>query len=294
MPNEVMKSLTIGANTYDLPQKTSDLTNDSGFLTSYTETDPTVPSWAKQSTKPTYTANEVGAAASSHTHGNITNSGDITVNAAIANGDRLVINDESASKITNSSITFGTSTSQYLANNGTWQNVPTVPTNISAFTNDSGYTTFSGSYNDLTNKPTIHTYSAGNEIDITNDTIGFDGYDVTTTTTTLCNETVTTIANGASAIRNLVYSDCIDADPIKVTFNGVEYICPRMDGEYGSYYYGAARPGSFDFSEYPFGLQFDGLEGHNNLITKNTGTYTVKIETITDNITVSSDFAKAR
>lgn len=33
MPNELMKTLTIGANTYDLPQKTSDLTNDSGFTT---------------------------------------------------------------------------------------------------------------------------------------------------------------------------------------------------------------------------------------------------------------------
>ena len=158
-------------NVPTIPTNISAFTNDSGFLTSYTETDPTVPSWAKASSKPSYTASEVGAAASSHTHGNITNSGDITANATIANGDRLVINDESASKITNSSITFGTSTSKYLANNGTWQNVPTVPTNISAFTNDSGYTTFSGSYNDLTNKPTIHTYTAGNGINITNDTI---------------------------------------------------------------------------------------------------------------------------
>ena len=33
--------------------------------------------------------------------------------------------------------------------------IPTVPTNVSAFTNDAGYTTFSGNYNDLTNKPTI-------------------------------------------------------------------------------------------------------------------------------------------
>lgn len=56
-----------------------------------------------------------------HTHGNITNVGDITTNVAIANGDRLVINDESASRINNSSITFGTSTSTFLANNGTWQ-----------------------------------------------------------------------------------------------------------------------------------------------------------------------------
>ena len=42
-----------------IPSKTSDLTNDSGFIS--TETDPTVPSWAKQPTKPTYTASEVGA-----------------------------------------------------------------------------------------------------------------------------------------------------------------------------------------------------------------------------------------
>lgn len=44
-----------------IPSKTSDLTNDSGFITGYTETDPTVPSWAKQPNKPTYTASEVGA-----------------------------------------------------------------------------------------------------------------------------------------------------------------------------------------------------------------------------------------
>ena len=44
-----------------VPTKVSDLTNDSGFITGYTETDPTVPSWAKASTKPTYTASEVGA-----------------------------------------------------------------------------------------------------------------------------------------------------------------------------------------------------------------------------------------
>ena len=61
---------------------------------------------------------------SSHTHGDITNSGDITTTATIASGDRLVINDESASKVTNSSITFGTSTTTFLANNGTWQSAP--------------------------------------------------------------------------------------------------------------------------------------------------------------------------
>ena len=44
-------------------------------------------------------------AAGTHTHGDLTNAGDITASATIASGDRLVINDESASKITNSSIT---------------------------------------------------------------------------------------------------------------------------------------------------------------------------------------------
>lgn len=47
------------ADTSAVPTKTSDLNNDSGYIT--TETDPTVPSWAKASTKPTYTASEVGA-----------------------------------------------------------------------------------------------------------------------------------------------------------------------------------------------------------------------------------------
>ena len=59
------------------------------------------------------------AAAGNHAHGNITNGGDITTTATIASGDRLVINDESASKVTNSSITFGTDTTKFLCNNGT-------------------------------------------------------------------------------------------------------------------------------------------------------------------------------
>ena len=48
-------------NKPSIPSKVSDLTNDSGFLTSFTETDPTVPAWAKEPTKPSYTFSEVGA-----------------------------------------------------------------------------------------------------------------------------------------------------------------------------------------------------------------------------------------
>lgn len=65
-----------------IPSKTSDLTNDSGFLTSYTETDPTVPSWAKASSKPSYTASEVGAVPTSRTVNGKALSANITLSAS--------------------------------------------------------------------------------------------------------------------------------------------------------------------------------------------------------------------
>lgn len=48
-------------NMPEIPTNVSELNNDVGYLTSYTETDPTVPSWAKAAQKPSYTAAEVGA-----------------------------------------------------------------------------------------------------------------------------------------------------------------------------------------------------------------------------------------
>lgn len=48
-----------------VPTKVSQLQNDSNFIVS--ETDPTVPDWAKQSTKPNYTPIEVGAMPASTT-----------------------------------------------------------------------------------------------------------------------------------------------------------------------------------------------------------------------------------
>ena len=53
-------NVSSGAANFNVPTKTSHLTNDSGFLTSYTETDPTVPSWAKESSKPSYNFSEIG------------------------------------------------------------------------------------------------------------------------------------------------------------------------------------------------------------------------------------------
>lgn len=62
-----LDSLALVASTGDYtdlqnaPTNVSDFVNDAGYLTSFTETDPTVPSWAKASSKPSYTASEVGA-----------------------------------------------------------------------------------------------------------------------------------------------------------------------------------------------------------------------------------------
>lgn len=69
-------------DTTEIPSKTSDLTNDSGFLTSFTETDPTVPSWAKQTSKPSYTASEVGAVPTSRTVNGKALSQNITLSAS--------------------------------------------------------------------------------------------------------------------------------------------------------------------------------------------------------------------
>ena len=44
-----------------VPTNVSAFNNDAGYLTGYTESDPTIKSWAKANTKPTYTASEVGA-----------------------------------------------------------------------------------------------------------------------------------------------------------------------------------------------------------------------------------------
>ena len=76
-------------------------------LQSYTETDPTVPAWAKAANKPTYTAADVGAVPTTRTVNGKALSGNITLNAT---------------------------------------DVGALPSTT---------TLFSGSYNDLTDKPTI-------------------------------------------------------------------------------------------------------------------------------------------
>lgn len=63
-----------------------------------------------------------GKANSSHAHGNITSGGDITASApTIASGDQIIINDNSASKITNGPTFDGSTITQFLSKKGTWE-----------------------------------------------------------------------------------------------------------------------------------------------------------------------------
>ena len=120
---------------------TNDFTNAeknklASALTSYTETDPTVPAWAKTENKPTYTASEVGAVPTTRTVNGKALSGNITLSAM----DVKALPDTT-----------------------------TIPTTLAGLSEDSTHrvvtdaektawnakSNFSGNYNDLDNKPTI-------------------------------------------------------------------------------------------------------------------------------------------
>ena len=88
------------------------------------------------------------AAAGNHAHGNITNGGDITATGvAIANGDALVIRDNSASKLAKTSITFdGSTTNQFLSKKGTWQTAGLSITVVKDLMSYDDYLTATSSY----------------------------------------------------------------------------------------------------------------------------------------------------
>lgn len=151
VPSNIVNTITTTAGThttitsstgtvsFNVPTKTSHLTNDSGFITSAGVTSITTTagthttissSTGAVSFKVPTTAAHVGAAASDHTHGNITNGGDITATApTIASGDQIIINDHSASKITNGPTFDGSTTTTALTPKGTWESFAKSDTN---------------------------------------------------------------------------------------------------------------------------------------------------------------------
>lgn len=120
---------------------TNDFTNEykekvDSALQSYTETDPTVPAWAKTSSKPTYTASEVGAVPTTRTVNGKALSGNITLSAS----DVKALPDTTNIPTTLASLTEDTTHRVVTDAEKTAWNAKS---------------NFSGNYNDLTNKPTI-------------------------------------------------------------------------------------------------------------------------------------------
>lgn len=124
--------MIINSQLSDKPTKISELINDSGFITSYTETDPTVPSWAKASTKPSYTASEVNAAPSIHTH----TMSQITDLEISGGGGADILTATSSSSVLGTTSTG----SGYASFTSSYSSLPGVSINGTSFTVPDGYT----------------------------------------------------------------------------------------------------------------------------------------------------------
>ena len=115
-----------------VPTNVSAFTNDAGYLTSYTETDPTVPSWAKAQNKPTYTASEVGALPDTTTIP--------TTTSELTNDSGYVNASEAANAAPVQSVNGQTGTVVLDASDvGALPDTTVIPTKTSDLTNDSDF-----------------------------------------------------------------------------------------------------------------------------------------------------------
>lgn len=146
-----------------VPTKTSEIANDSGFITAsdipdVTETDPTVPAWAKAASKPSYTYDEI--------------TGKPTLSTVATSGSY----DDLADKPTLFSGSYNDLT-----------NKPTL---------------FSGSYNDLTDKPTIPSVAGLASETYVNQKVA-DLVNSAPTTLDTLGEVATAIQNNATVVEAL-------------------------------------------------------------------------------------------
>ena len=173
------------SNTPTIPSATSDLTNDSGFITGVT--------WNDVTSKPTF-----ASVATSGDYTDLSNTPTIPTvptNVSAFTNDAGYLTTVDYSDVTNTPNLANVATSGAYADLTGTPTIPTVPTNVSAFTNDAGYITgvswndvgnkpsfanvaTSGDYADLSNTPAIPTATS----DLTNDSgfiTGVDWADVT-------------------------------------------------------------------------------------------------------------------
>ena len=121
------------------------------------------------------------------------------------------------------------------------------------------------------------------------------GYECTESRQTLTEESVTTYQGQAPyASMGLSYNTLIDADVLKVTFNGTEYTCAKHDIGSGNAY-GGLSPSGPAFSEYPFTVVSspNGYGSMNVLYTETEGTYSIKIEVVDMTVETTPCFKKA-
>ncbi len=116
------------------------------------------------------------------------------------------------------------------------------------------------------------------------------GYECIETKNILTEESVTTISQGAMNFGQLSYSQFIDADSLTITIDGTSYEVSKIDMG-GGFAYGEVSQSGPDFSKYPFAIISSNTG--NRLFTPQEGTYSVKIESLTETITTSEDFEKA-
>lgn len=115
-------------------------------LQSFTETDPTVPAWAKAANKPTYTASEVGALP------------DTTVIPAAPG--TLNTTATTAQSTSSSEALSGNITLHKVAKTGTYGDLIGAKTKLSEFTNDSSYIANNTFYNTITLRSTTTTLNS--------------------------------------------------------------------------------------------------------------------------------------
>lgn len=191
-----------------IPTKTSQLQNDSNyvttaatqnFITGYTETDPTVPAWAKAASKPTYTASEVGALPTGTTLDNIPDGNNRKLsNYVVKDGGKVLSTNDytTAEKDKLASIANGAQVNvieTVKVNNAALTpsskavNI-TVPTKTSDITNDSNYVQSSAIANFVT--------SAQVKTQI-------EGYGYTTNAGTITGVNMNGSSKGTSGVVNL-------------------------------------------------------------------------------------------
>lgn len=97
-------TITISGNIPTVPTNVSAFTNDAGYITGYTETDPTVPAWAKASSKPSYTASEVGAVPTSRTVNGKALSSNITLSASDVSAQETLVSGTNIKTVNSTSL----------------------------------------------------------------------------------------------------------------------------------------------------------------------------------------------